>query len=352
MCRFIIVVLAVMQTLVAAVFETSADDRKPAVHYFSFSLLHSDQPVFGERFSIGDVDLGQDVHVQMHLKNRSQNEIKISVSPSVDKAIRLLGTYKPVMPGEAVLVEAMIQVPTVASSPDQLFFLPLAMRDGVEFRASFKARIRSIVTFKDSIFVHTVSNLDGVPVSNPKAAEKFEIPLIMSDVADLERVELEADSGLSKIRFSRHLATGKILGEVSTSDLELKGCIGKLRLKLDGRIKSEATIKIVRKSDFQIFPETLFLKYDSKSKEYTGQMIIKSGLSGNVMQGVTITPQLVDETREVYATLGTMSEGISRIYVRVPTSVSKELDDLILFRIECQSQSKVEEQVFKVLVVN
>ena len=178
MWRFIVSIFVITQFLVAIVFATPADDdTKPAVHFFSHSLLHSDQPVFGESFSIGDVDLGRTVHVQLNLKNGSQNEIKIAASPSVDKAIRLLGTYKPVLPGDAVLVEAMIQIPTLASSPDQLFFLPLILRDGVEFRSSFKVHIRGIVTFKNSLFVHTISNLDGVPFSDRKVTiEKFEIP--------------------------------------------------------------------------------------------------------------------------------------------------------------------------------
>jgi hypothetical protein len=296
-----------------------------------------------ESFDLGEFDIGERIPVQIEFKNLTEEILEIRATPGSEGKKHLENRITRINPRESRIVALTIAVPEQPKDVNEAVAVGITLREGSELHIFFHFRVRGFIRFAKEVNSFVA----------PKEAKEyaFQIPLVGSDDAPWDDVQIDADSSLSCVKFTKRRDGNKctIDARIVDKDQKFVSLLGKLYLLSKGKICDETTVKLKRQSDFEIYPDVLALKYDSVSKQYSGALTIRSMKREVPISNTRVNPVLSVDT-EVSCTLGEMSSSTARIYVAVENiALLQAPKSTILFSVE--SPLTTEEHVLWVRIL-
>jgi hypothetical protein len=325
--------------------ENAAENRKPVFLTYLYLKLSSQLEL--KSFDIGEVGVGEEVPVLIRILNRSKSTFELKLGSSTTANARLLNGPVQILDGDNGLVELIVKIPDVPRGLKDSRVVGGLLADGLQLQWQFSFRYRDMAVFSKNVYHFTFD----VPESEPNSRKlTAQIPVEVSDKNILERCTVDADVSLQGMMFSIVEKDGSAFVEAKVpAELIAKTRIsGKVRLKVDGKVASETTLVIKKRTDIELLPNHVNLKYDPEKKEFRGELIAKLVPATVPIEHVQIEAEYGDET-PIELSIGKMSKSTGRVYLRVKGDESLKSQDLILFRIS--TPIKTEEQVLPVTVV-
>jgi hypothetical protein len=325
--------------------ENAAENRKPV--FLDYLYLKRSSQLEVKSFDIGEVGIGEEIPVLIRILNRSKSTFELSLATSPTASARLLKGPVQILDGDNGLVELIVKIPEVPRGLKDSRVVGGSVADGLPLQWQFSFRYRDVAVFSKDVNHFTFD----VPEAEPNGRKlTAQIPIDASDKNVLNNCTVDADVSLQGMKFSIVEKDGSAIVEANLqSELIAKTRItGKVRLKVDGNVASETTLVIKKRTDIELLPNHVTLKYDPEKKEFRGELIAKLVPATVPIEHVQIEAEYSDET-PIELSIGKMSKSTGRVYLRVKGDESLKSQDLILFRIS--TPIKTEEQVLPVTVV-
>lgn len=297
-------------------------------------------------FDIGDVYAGEDVPILIRLMNRSHTTFTLSIANSSSDRAKLLNEPVRILEGENGLVEMVIKIPENAKRLKDNVIVNANLGNGVNSQFSFSFRYRDICVFSKEFYTFTLDGADG-PIGRHLSVQ---LPVENSGSKGMNAYTVDADLSLEGLTFSIVEKNGAdfVEAQMPMDLIDKTRIAGKVRLKVDGKVVSEATLIVKKRTDIELLPNYVTLKYDPEKKEFCGELIAKLVPATVPIEHVQIEAEYGDET-PIELSVGKMSKSTGRIYLRVKGDAALKNEDLILFRIS--TPLKTEEQVLYVTIV-
>lgn len=321
------------------------DSRKPV--FIEYLHLKSTSQFVVKSFDIGEVAVGEEVPVLIRVLNRSRSVFELTLAKSQTVSSRLKNGPIQILDEENGLVELVVKTPDVAKGPKDSVVVAALLADKIQLQLKFSFRYRDVAVFSKDVNHFTFD----VPEAEPNGRKlTAQIPIDASDKNVLNNCTVDADVSLQGMQFSIVEKDGSAIVEAKVpAELIAKTRIsGKVRLIVDGKVASETTLMIKKRTDIELLPNHVTLKYDPEKKEFRGELIAKLVPATVPIEHVQIEAEYGDET-PIELSIGKMSKSTGRVYLRVKGDESLKSQDLILFRIS--TPIKTEEQVLPVTVV-
>ena len=325
--------------------ENAGENRKPV--FLDYLYLKRSSQIELKSFDIGEVGIGDDVPVLIRILNRSKSTFELSLATSPTASTRLLKGPVQILDGDNGLVELIVKIPDVPRGLKDSLVVGGSVADGLPLQWQFSFRYRDMAVFTKNVNHFTFD----VPGAEPNGRIlTAQIAIEASDKDILDNCAVDADVSLQGMTFSIVEKDGSAFVEAKVpAELIAKTRIsGKVRLKVDGKVASETTLMIKKRTDIELLPNHVNLKYDPEKKEFRGELIAKLVPATVPIEHVQIEAEYGDET-PIELSIGKMSKSTGRVYLRVKGDASLKSQDLILFRIS--TPIKTEEQVLPVTVV-
>lgn len=322
------------------------DPRKPV--FIEYLHLKSTSQVVVKSFDIGEVAVGEEVPVLIRVLNRSRSVFELTLAKSQTVNSRLKNGPIQILDEENGLVELVVKTPDVAKGLKDSVVVAALLADKIQLQLKFSFRYRDMAVFSKNVSVFTIDVPEGEPAAGRQLT--VQLPIDVSDRNILDDCTVDSDISLQGLEYSIiDEDSGAFVKAKVPAELIAKTRIsGKVRLKVDGKVASETTLVIKKRTDIELLPNHVTLKYDPEKKEFRGELIAKLVPATVPIEHVQIEAEYGDET-PIELSIGKMSKSTGRVYLRVKGDASLKSQDLILFRIS--TPIKTEEQVLPVTVV-
>ena len=300
-----------------------------------------------ESFDIGEVGIGENVPVLIRVMNRSLEPFEFKLSKEGSGTTQVRNGPVKIPAGDNGLLELVLKTPDTTRKIQDNLFVSAILGDDVRLQLVFTFRYRGTAFFAKP---HFVAN---IPVPNEFRPDQHliqQIPFEVSDPSVIDECKLDVDPSLEDLSLTikKDGTNAFVEAKVPFAKIAKSKSTGKIRLKINDKIVSEATVTFKKETSIGLFPDWVSFQRDPATQEYKGEMILKV-LAGTVpIEDVEVTAEHSDDL-EVEVRLGKMSSSTGRIYLQLKKGSVPTNQDLILLRIS--TPLKTEEQVISVLVV-
>jgi hypothetical protein len=341
----LVVVTVLTSSSVCRCQEKTPQTREPA--FVEYLYLKPAGQFVVKSFDIGEVGIGEEVPVLIRVQNRSTTTFALSQAGAANNQARFLNCPVEIPDGGNGLVELVVKIPGIAKGLKDSLAVRASLGDNLDLQLGFSFRYRDLAAFSKSFFVFTLE----VPIGEPSGRQlTVQLPFEASDMKVLSKSSVEADSSLQGLNFSIVERNGAAFVEAKgPSDLIAATKVsGKVRLKVNDKVVSETTLVIKKRTDIELLPDYVTMKFDPANNEFRGELIAKLLIGTVRIEDVRIEVEHIDDI-PIELSVGKMSSSTGRIYLSVKGAVSPKDQDQILFRIS--SPLKTEEQVLRIKVV-
>jgi hypothetical protein len=332
---------------IAKCYSQNASLKSPESVNVDYLFLKPAGQVVVQSFDVGEVGIGEEVPVLVRVMNRSTTNFEMTLKSVPGLGVRLLNGPVIIADGDNGLAEMMLKIPDTAKALEGTVGVIASLNGSIDLFLNFKFRYRDLAVFTKSFNSYSLEVSGDGLASNPLAVQ---LPVDVSLPDLINDCSVEADASLQAMSFQILEKEGKpcVEAKFPASLIAKSKASGKVRLKVNDKVVSEATLIVRRQTDIELLPDWVTLKYDPDKQEYRGELIVKLRSGTVPVEQIKIEVEHVDDI-PIDLTIGKMAKSTGRIYLTVKGSETPKDHDLILFRI--MTPLKTEEQVLSATVI-
>ena len=246
---------------------------KPDVRLYEYDLLTLNL-LNTERFSLGDVEEGELIEIQVLVRNRTNQKLSIGKDLRTGKGFKIV---EPILipEGDTGLLRGELQVNSEFVNDKGEFEVGIGVTKECTIFLKFEGNISGVARFEQEKVFKRISRKE---MSHQEI--RFRLPLELSEDQDLSRIRFDADPQFAFAKFNIVRDGDKTCVEVSFPPrmLEKKMYQGNLYVSnAQGAIKRSTKLLVERVDDIQVLPHVVVFKRSVDGSEYIGEAILHCG---------------------------------------------------------------------------
>jgi hypothetical protein len=321
---------------------------KPSVRFFECDLLTLNL-LNTEKFSLGDVEEGELIKIQVLIRNRTKQKLSFGDKLQTGKVFRIV---EPVFieEGDTGLLRGELQVNSEFVNANGEFEVGIRVTKESTIFLKFHGDISGVARFEQENIVKRINRID---MGHPEI--RFRLPVTLSKDQNMNDVKFSADSQFAFVKFKLVSESDRAYVELSLPSRMLENRKYKGRLyvsNVKGTVRRSTNLFIERVDDIQLLPKVVVFKRAKDSLAFTGEAILRI-----TDFACDITEVRLDFNREEEFTidhrLERLTSDTARIYLSITPKAERTMEmSKIDFEIVATDGLKEADTVFKVFVSN
>jgi hypothetical protein len=243
---------------------------KPGVRFFEYDLLTLNL-LNTEKFSLGDIEEGELIKIQVLLRNRTNQKLSFGDKLQTGKGFKIV---EPVLiaEGDTGLLRGELQVNSEFVNAKGEFEVGIGVTKESTIFLKFEGDISGIARFEQE---KTYKRINRTEMGYPEI--RFRMPIALSKDQDLSKVKFDTDPQFAFARFNIVSDREKAYAEFSFPPrmLENRRYQGRIYVSnSQGTIKRSTNLIIERVDDIRILPDLVVFKRSADGSEYVGEAIL------------------------------------------------------------------------------
>lgn len=174
-----------------------SEDNRSNVHFFRYDVVTIKQELIMELFDLGEVRAGEQIQIQLYVRNASRSKLTFSQAKEFPADIRLDPGSTTIESSDTALLRATLDVPMNPKDLNTSFRMEARLSETCRLMGMFKAKIVDVAAFATEQMTFEFTENDS-----SLARLEVPIPLLLSDAIELNRLLANCDEQSSFVSLS------------------------------------------------------------------------------------------------------------------------------------------------------
>jgi len=244
---------------------------KPNVRFYKCELLTLNL-LNSEKFSLGDVEEGELIKIQVLIRNRTNQKLSFENKSLTGKGFKIVDSVS-IAEGDTGLLRGELEVNSGFVNANGEFGVGFRVTKESTIFLKFEGNISGVARFEKE---NTLKRINRTEMGYPEI--RFRLPVTLSQDQNLSNIKFSSDPQFAFAKFKLLSEGGRAHVELSFPPrmLENQKYKGKLYVSnAKGAITRSTNLFIERVDDIQLLPSVVVLRSSKELPAYTGEAILR-----------------------------------------------------------------------------